>query len=317
MIIRPFEHGERDYKNISDIWNAIFPNDPVTVQEIKFDFENMPKKIKWQSFFVEQDNRPIAQGGYRHFQSSFHPQKFMLSIRVLPDYRRQGIGTNLYKHILEQLEPLNPKFLKAFIDDDGKGGLEFARKLGFTEEARYWESRLAVLTFDASPYKGLEAHVNAQGIKLVALTELMKSHADYKRRIFELDWECTQDEPQPDAPTKPEYEPWIKHQFENPNFTPEAFLVAVQGDDWLGFNELSVNKETDGGLRNGFTALKRSARGKGVATALKVKNIIWAQGQGFKEIRTGNNSLNEAMLKINTKLGFKKQVAEVGLKKEL
>ncbi len=317
MIVRPFEHGERDYKNISDIWNAVHTNYPLSIEQIKFNLKNTPKKIKWQSFFVEQDNRPIAQGGYRHFQSSFHPQKFMISLKVLPEFRRQGIATKLCQHVLNALEPLDPKVLKAFVNDDGKGGLEFANQLGFVEEARYWESRLAVQTFNTSPYKGLEAHVNAQGVKLVPLTELMKSHADYKKRIFELDWECTQDEPQPDSATKPEYEPWIKHQFENPNFTPEAFLVAVQGDDWLGLNELSVNKETDGGLRNGFTALKRSARGKGVATALKVKNIIWAQEQGFKEIRTGNNNLNEPMLKINTKLGFKKQVAAIGLKKEL
>lgn len=317
MIIRPFKHSERDYKTLTDIRNTIYPDHPETPEDVKFDIENIPQKIKWQSFFVEQNSKAVAQGGYRHYQSSFHPQRFMISLRVLPEFRRQGIATKLYQHVLEALEPLDPKFLKAFVRDDAKGGLDFASKLGFVEEARYWESCLAVQTFDASPYEGLEAHVNAQGVKLVPLTELMQSHADYKKRIFDLDWECTQDEPQPDVATKPEYEPWIKHQFDKPSFTPEAFLVAVQGDDWIGLNELSVNKETDGGLENGFTALKRSARAKGIATALKVKNILWAQEQGFKGIRTGNNSLNEPMLKINSKLGFKKQVAEIGLKKEL
>ena len=119
----------------------------------------------------------------------------------------------------------------------------------------------------------------------------------------------------PDPPIKPELEPWLKRHFEHPNFTPEAYLIAVDGNEWIGLSELSRSQDGDGLLYNGFTATLRGYRGKGVATALKVKNILWAMQHGYKEIRTWNNSLNTPMLAVNTKLGFERQPAEIGLKK--
>lgn len=97
MNIRAFKHSEHDYKNLTAIWDSIHANYPLTIEQIKFNLKNTPQKIKWQTFFVEQNNKTIAQGNYHNYQSGFHPQKFRLSISVLPDYRCQGIATQLYK----------------------------------------------------------------------------------------------------------------------------------------------------------------------------------------------------------------------------
>ena len=55
---------------------------------------------------------------------------------------------------------------------------------------------------------------------------------------------------------------------------------------------------------NAFTGVIPEYRGRGIATALKVKTILHAREVGVSEILTQNDSENEPMLAINRKLGY-------------
>lgn len=317
LSIRPIQPTQTDYQHLTDLWNACNPDYPETVEETKFQLENIPPTRTTLIYFAELENKVVGRSSSACRHTVQTPHAFWLSVRVHPEYRNRGVGKRLFEHHMNMLEPHKPTKLKCSVDEDKPYALRFAERRGFVEEVRHWESRLAVQEFNETPYARLEAKINALNIKLFPLTELMDATPNYKDRLFELDWECTLDEPMPDPPIKPEKEPWLKGHLENPNFTPEAYLIAVHGDAWIGMNELSRSQEGDGLLYNGFTALRRGYRNKGIATALKVKNILWAKKKGFKEIRTWNNSVNEPMLAVNTKLGFKKQPADIGMKKEI
>ncbi len=58
-------------------------------------------------------------------------------------------------------------------------------------------------------------------------------------------------------------------------------------------------------------------RGLGIATALKLRTIEYAQRDGYRVIRTFNSSRNDAMLAINQNLGFVRQPAWIGFWKSL
>ena len=317
LSIRPSQPTHRDYQHLTDLWNACEPDYPETLEETQFNLETLPPTRATSIFLAELDDKVVGRSSFTCQHTEQRPHHFGITVRVHPEYQNKGVGARLFDHLMKKLEPHKPTKLKCSVDEDKPYALHFAKKRGFVEEVRHWESRLDVQTFDASPYEGLEANINALGVKLLPLTELIDTTPDYKDRMYDLDWECTLDEPMPDLPIKPEKEPWLKRHFENPGFTPEAYLIAIDGDTWVGMNELSRAQEGDGLLYNGFTALRRGYRNKGIATALKVKNIIWAQAGGYKEIRTWNNSINEPMLAVNTKLGFKKEPAEIGMKKEI
>jgi RimJ/RimL family protein N-acetyltransferase len=66
-----------------------------------------------------------------------------------------------------------------------------------------------------------------------------------------------------------------------------------------------------GVLQQDDTGVIREYRGRGIATALKLKVIEYGKKNGYRVIKTWNDSVNEAMLAVNIKLGFKRRL--VGL----
>lgn len=57
-------------------------------------------------------------------------------------------------------------------------------------------------------------------------------------------------------------------------------------------------------------------RGRGVATALKVRTVEYARDQGVREIRTWNEINNQRILAINVKFGFVRQPAWITFRKD-
>ncbi|MFP4185576.1 MAG: N-acetyltransferase family protein [Candidatus Natronoplasma sp.] len=66
-------------------------------------------------------------------------------------------------------------------------------------------------------------------------------------------------------------------------------------------------KEKENSLFTGLTGVRRKYRGKGIATAMKVKAIKTAEKKGFDKIKTMKETGNEGMLHINQRLGFEKK----------
>ena len=82
-------------------------------------------------------------------------------------------------------------------------------------------------------------------------------------------------------------------------------------------NSLNVTENEPGVLYNGLTGVRREYRRRGIARALKVKNLLWAKRNGYEVVKTWNDATNEGMLELNMALGFVKQPAWIGFKKVL
>jgi predicted GNAT family acetyltransferase len=65
-----------------------------------------------------------------------------------------------------------------------------------------------------------------------------------------------------------------------------------------------------------MTGVKRAYRRKGIATALKLRTVAFAQVQGAHLLMTSNNSANP-MYQLNLKLGFQTYDAEIKLVKPM
>lgn len=92
---------------------------------------------------------------------------------------------------------------------------------------------------------------------------------------------------------------------------PEAFFVALEEGRVIGYGYL---EEHDGVWSNGFMAVARDARGRGVAGAIKRAQIAWAKRNGVRVLRTANEVRLCSMLDLNRRLGYAPRYEEIVLR---
>ena len=114
------------------------------------------------------------------------------------------------------------------------------------------------------------------------------------------------------------YDEWREWTLHSPGGLKDAYFLAKDGDRFVGLSSnMSRNEGQPGVIFQGSPALIREYRGKGVAMALKLQTAKYAREHGYREIRTGNNTRNRPMLRINEAMGFLKQVVWIEYEKAL
>jgi len=217
---------------------------------------------------------------------------------------------------LADIQRYDPRLLVCRTRED-HAGVAFVQHLGWQEYDRDWESRLETAGFDWTPYAGVEEKVAAHGIRITTLAELMEKDPDYRRKMYKLDTGATSDIPQAYPVTPPDFETYQRQVFEDSSLLPEAWFVALDGDQYVGTTNLHITSRPEKELNVGFTGVAHTHRRKGIALALKLRTIAYAQAHGEPVLKTSNNSRNRPMLSINERLGFVKQPAWISFRKEL
>jgi len=124
--------------------------------------------------------------------------------------------------------------------------------------------------------------------------------------------------PSIDPATDITFEEWRQHWIDAPSFLTDAFFIAIDRDGrWLGMSNLQRSIEDPSFIWQGLTGVRREARGKGLAMALKLETVRYAQAIGVDHIKTWNDQSNRPMLAINEAMGFAKQPAWIGLELRL
>jgi mycothiol synthase len=313
MQIRAFT--ENDYATVAQVEKAVYPDYADTAEEMRF-YDEAREKHQLFGRFIFEDSSGDVFGTARFWQSAerYHPKKFYFDVQVLPERRSKGVGRGLLEHVLGHLAGFQAVTVRAWTRADWTHALAFLEGAGFVEEYRAWESRLDVQDFDASPYLHLEEQLKLEGIELKSYADLLGT-PDLAHELWRLDLDAGRDMPDPEPFTETTFERFETRALKNPDFVPEAYVVAVKpGDDQkLEFLAESTLWWSEGKADawNGATGTRREWRGKKLALALKVKNILWAKTKGIAQIKTFNDDVNRPMLAINEKLGFVKQPAWV------
>ncbi|HEY8704077.1 MAG TPA: GNAT family N-acetyltransferase [Gaiellaceae bacterium] len=105
----------------------------------------------------------------------------------------------------------------------------------------------------------------------------------------------------PQVAAAPPFEEWIAQEVRLGAFA----VVALEGDEVVGYARLYAMPGHEGRLENGLTAVRRSHRRRGIATALKNAQIAWAAEHGYREIVSSMVEGNAAMRGVNKRLGYR------------
>jgi mycothiol synthase len=94
---------------------------------------------------------------------------------------------------------------------------------------------------------------------------------------------------------------------DRPGIPADAFMIAVDqaSDEAVGYASLMFRPGSTTVAWHDMTAVRRTWRGRGIATALKLATIDWAIRNGLSALETGNDEDNAGMRAVNARLGYR------------
>ena len=314
------EFQPSDYERLVEIYNANYPDYPISVAERRSRDESLDRtKYVLKRFgCIDLDlDQIVGFGDIMNLPDMYHPRKFMTGILVDPNEQGRGIGRAIYNKLSEELVNHNATLAWAMSKEDLPQRIEFFRRRGFLEKSRIWESRLDLTTSDPTKLARYVGNALEKGITFTTLAEEQRHGEASLRKIHELVQLIWADMPR-EAPFTPlTYENWESFSLKNPQLLPEAYFIARDGPDYVGMSNVFRIDTEPRVLQQDDTGVIREYRGRGIATALKLKVIEYGKKNEYRTIKTWNDSVNDAMLAVNTKLGFKRQVGWIMMEKIL
>lgn len=285
-MIRPAE-TDADLAGWCEVWNAITPREPNAVEDVRRRLERQPERL----YLVAEDAGQIVGLGFAGPSQS--PLRTALAVRVLSEHRRRGIGSRLLERLLVYASELDPEWVSGMVSEDDAESVAWARGRGFEEYDRQLELARQVREAEeqVSPPSGIEivelGEENVEGAYAVAV-------------------ECYPDMAATPPIPAPSFDEWREDELAGP-----VTFVALDLGRVVGYAALLDRIE--GLAEHGMTAVVRSHRGRGIATALKHAQLRWASDHGYRELATWTQDGNAAMQAVNLKLGYRPRPAVINV----
>lgn len=233
---------------------------------------------------AEEDAEAVGSGFAGRSSRAGH---VFVAPRVRPEARSRGVGTALLSRLVEHARALGAEGLTAHVDPSDGGSLAFAHRFAFTEVDRQVEQ---VRTLgDERPGElpaGVELTTVADRPELlcVAYDLAVEAYGD-----LATPWQASIT-----------LEEWLAEEATY----PAGSFVALAGGEVVGFSGVLRDADDPTKAEDGLTAVRRDWRCRGLATALKRAELAWAARNGVREISTWTQQGNEAMRRVNERLGY-------------
>jgi ribosomal protein S18 acetylase RimI-like enzyme len=295
-----------DYPALVDIHNRLniaWPERPRTPESWAKSDSNRSPNSRHQRWVAVEDGQVVGFASFAQDPWNYPPQSFTINVEVSPEYQRRGIGSALYDQVMDGLQVFNPPALRADAFTNLPQGFDFLHKRGFYEAFRETPVHLDVSSFDPSPYAGLEARLKADCIVIKTLREL-ELDPDRNRKLYDVYWETSDDVPhEGDQSERPDFEEWLGWGLNDPNVLPDAYFIALHGNDYIGLRELGSYADHDA-LLGGLLGVRREYRQRNIGLALQLRGIAYAREHGYRLLKTCTAVQNAPMQALFNKLGY-------------
>jgi len=203
----------------------------------------------------------------------------------LPDKRGRGVGSALLQRLAAHAVEHGYTATGSHVPGDDEHSIAFARRFGYEEERRDIQQVLEV--------NGVEPR-DVDGIDFVAI----ETRPELVEAAYPLAQEGWADMPIEgvDIPL----ESWLAEAAT----LPGGSFVAFEGEDIVGLAELRAWAGEPSKAEHGLTVVRRDRRRRGLASALKERQIAWAAANGIRQLVTYTQTGNENMQDVNARLGY-------------
>jgi len=268
-----------------DVRNRAEPLDPVTDASLRRNLER-PNRL---DLLALADGVPVATGFASRNPEDAESSYGFARVFVLPERRRRGIGTRLLEALSDHAAADGREGFLTEARAEDAGSLAFLAHRGYDVVRRIEQLALdlgrSTLTEPALP----------EGVELVPLVD-----PALEPRVYEAALEIEPDLPAVEQQVVPPFDDWRAFVFSSELVRNGSFAALAHGEV-VGFAVLYARPY---GAEHGLTGVRRSRRRQGIARALKLAQINAAREHGLDELRTTNESGNEAIRRLNESLGY-------------
>ena len=287
-------------------------------------FEDANPQPKRLALLVEDESGGVVAQGQAGDGGVFSRGDgvFRTGVRVAPEWRRRGIASALLEVLTAHAREQGATKLISSIRGDEPEGMEFARVKGFEEYHRRYDSYIKVDQFDPSGFDDPDASAAKVGVALVPYGELAQERGGtpesleaFQRELYDVICEASQDIPSAEPVHNPPFEAIRGMYFGEKSFDHPSSIIALRDGKPVGSTITTLN---DAGVAyTVHTGMLRAERGKGIATALKLRALRALSEKGVTLYGTTNDEANAAMRGINKRLGYEPDPPSVQVRKSL
>ncbi|HEY6835396.1 MAG TPA: GNAT family N-acetyltransferase [Gaiellaceae bacterium] len=291
--------GEREEQLSLDVYNAVWPHDAVTMDEVRHFKEAM---VDHDDLIAWIDGEPAGSGFVAIVPQ--RPELPHVLLTVLAQARGRGAGSGLYAAVSGWARDRGLGELEAVVTDEDPDSMRFAERRGFVVDRREKGVALHLAEIDPPPVEP------PPGIEMVTWAE----RPDLTRGIYEVYREASPDVPGSEDEIVEPFEKWLVNDMGGAGDQPEATFLALSGDEVVGYAKFSLTVAQPTTAHHDLTGVKRSWRGRGIARALKAVQIRWAMENSYEELRTRNDERNAPIRHLNREFGYEPATGRVYLR---
>ena len=297
--IRPYTHD--DYGDIASIVNQFDSATDVTPQTLSYQDEARSAHCKFNRWVAEYQGRVVGFCYYTQFADMYEPEVVWIGVKASPTYNQLNVRHMLEAFLVKRLSEADIKAVRFEVSESDKEGRAFAEENGFAEFGRRWEYRLDAQTFDWTPFAYFRLDMQREDIEILSLAEL-ESDSNRDQKLYALQTELDQAVPLLVTPTPMTFSEFHNQILANPTLLHDGLFIATHAGEYVGMTSLFRRNQTT--LAIDLTGTRRPYQGKGIATALKLRGIEYAQRENYQYIVTQNDTTNRRMVAINERLGY-------------
>jgi GNAT superfamily N-acetyltransferase len=272
--------GDADLAAWAELKSTVVPNEPVTPEQLRASDE--PGRV----LLLAEHDRVLAGCGIAA-PSHFGGLAFVAA-RVLPAYRRRGVGTALVRALADHARALGRDGMNAFVYSDEPHSIAFVEHF-----------RLAEVDYQLEQARGVGDEPPPLVPDGIELASLAGRREELLNAVWPVALEGYADLPVPGEVTYV-LEEWLRDEATR----PEGSFAALAGGRAVGYAGLIEHANGSAIAEHGLTVVLRDHRGRGIGRALKQAQLHWASRNGVVDLVTWTQKGNEAMQALNRSLGY-------------
>jgi GNAT superfamily N-acetyltransferase len=218
------------------------------------------------------------------------------------EHRAQGIGSAILERLTEHVRTQGFTAIGGMIEGDDEHSVGWALRRGFEEIDRQVEM---VRTLD-SP---LPVPAPVPGIEFATIEE----RPELLEQAYDLACEGYADLKLATGTVFVPLDEWLRDEAT----LPGGSFVALADGEIVGYAGLMAWPGDATRSEHGLTVVRRAWRRRGLATALKSRELAWASRNGLRELVTWTQTGNEALQGVNERLGYVTRSVVLSVRREL